>query len=60
MGGSVSGPLPGEKPIDFMYRNNQRFYKEIYISHMAGWSEHLKTQIEVPYPREGSFTDEGM
>lgn len=60
MGGSKSRPLPGETPIDFMFINNQGFYTEPFVSDMAGWSESMKPQIETPYPREGSFTDEGM
>lgn len=60
MGGSVSRPLPGETPVEFMFRNNQGFYTEPFVSDMAGWSERMRPQIEVPYPREGSFTDDGM
>jgi len=60
MGGSVSRPLPGESPVDFMFRNNQGFYTEPYVSNMAGWSEQMRPQIEIPYPREGSFTEEDM
>ncbi len=52
--------LPKERPIDFLYRNNQGFYTEPYISNIAGCSECMKPQIEVPYPRECTFTDEGM
>ncbi len=60
MGCSVLSPLLGENPIDFMYRNNQGFYTELYISNMAGWSERVKPQIEVPYLLEGSLTEEGI
>lgn len=60
MGGSVSRPLPNEMPVEFMFRNNQGFYTEPFVSNMAGWSEQMKPQIEVSYSQEGSFTEENM
>ena len=61
MGGSNSKrPLPGETPVAFMYRNDQGFYVEPYVSNLAGWSEKMTPQIDTPYPRDGSFSDDGI
>ncbi|MGL4599929.1 MAG: C2HC-type zinc finger protein [Plesiomonas sp.] len=52
--------MPGEIPIDFMYRNNRGFFVEPYVSNLAGWSEKMYPQIETAYPRIGSFSKEGI
>ncbi|XP_048050649.1 uncharacterized protein LOC125270756 isoform X2 [Megalobrama amblycephala] len=58
MGETISRPLMGETPRDFMNRNNKAFFTEPYISNLAGWSEG-KIQLD-PFPRDGSFKDEDM
>lgn len=60
MGGSVTRPLPGESPVDFMVRNNKAYWVEPYVSNLAGWSEAMWPQIDPKYPRTGSFSKEGM
>lgn len=58
MGETISRPLPGELPREWMYRNNNEFNTEPYLSNLDGWSEG-KVQLD-PFPREGSFKDEDM
>lgn len=59
MGQSVSRPLPGETPVDFMFRNNKGYWTQPFVDNLAGWSESAGSQID-DYPRCGSFKKDDM
>ncbi len=59
MGQNISKPLQGEKPVDFMVRNDKGYWTQPFVDNLAGWSESAGLQID-QYPRFGSFKENYM
>ncbi len=59
MGQNISKPLQGEKPVDFMVRNDKGYWTQLFVDNLAGWSESARLQID-QYPRFGSFKENYM
>ncbi len=59
MGQNISKPLQGEKPVDFMVRNDKGYWTQPFVDNLAGWSESARLQID-QYPRFGSFKENDM
>ncbi len=59
MGQNISKPLQGEKPVDFMVRNDKGYWTQPFVDNLTGWSESAGLQID-QYPRFGSFKENDM